>query len=105
MAVPSGLRVRATPLGDEVVGVRLRPVVLLEHALEALRCRAENVVTSRADADVGSILGWGFPMYTGGVLSWVGQTGAAEFEAQCNALADKHGPRFAPPDDVAALAA
>ncbi|MYF85196.1 MAG: 3-hydroxyacyl-CoA dehydrogenase [Rhodospirillaceae bacterium] len=74
-------------------------------SVEALRCRAENVVTGRADADVGSILGWGFPMYTGGVLSWVGQVGAAAFEAQCNALAEKHGPRFAPPADVAALAA
>ena len=74
-------------------------------SVEALRCRAENVVTGRADADVGSILGWGFPMYTGGVLSWIGQVGAAAFEAQCNALAEKHGPRFAPPDEVEALAA
>ncbi|MDE0150666.1 MAG: 3-hydroxyacyl-CoA dehydrogenase family protein [Rhodospirillaceae bacterium] len=74
-------------------------------SVEALRCRAENVVTGRADADVGSILGWGFPMYTGGVLSWVGQVGAAAFEDQCHALADRHGPRFAPPEDVAALAA
>ncbi len=74
-------------------------------SVEALRCRAEGVVTARADADVGSILGWGFPMYTGGVLSWVGQTGVDEFVAQCNALADRHGPRFAPPEDVAALAA
>ena len=74
-------------------------------SVEALRCRAENVVTSRADADVGSILGWGFPMYTGGVLSWVGQTGAADFTDQCHALAEKHGRRFAPPDEVEALAA
>ena len=74
-------------------------------SVEALRCRAENVVTSRADADVGSILGWGFPMYTGGVLSWVGQTGAADFTDQCYALAEKHGRRFAPPDEVEALAA
>ena len=74
-------------------------------SVEALRCRAENVVTSRADADVGSILGWGFPMYTGGVLSWVGQTGAADFTDQCHALAEMHGRRFAPPDEVEALAA
>ena len=74
-------------------------------SVEALRCRAEGVVTERADADVGSILGWGFPMYTGGVLSWVNQTGAEDFTAQCNALADKHGARFSPPDEVEALAA
>ena len=73
-------------------------------SVEALRCRAEGVVTERADADVGSILGWGFPMYTGGVLSWVGQTGVDEFTDRCNALADKHGERFFPPDEVEALA-
>ena len=74
-------------------------------SVEALRCRAEGVVTERADADVGSILGWGFLMYTGGVLSWVNRTGAADFAAQCNALADRHGARFVPPAEVEALAA
>ena len=76
-------------------------------ALEALRCREEDVVTNRADADVGSILGWGFPMYTGGVLSWVHQVGVESFANECAILADAHGERFAPPSvqDVAALAA
>lgn len=83
----------------------VRQRLLHIQSVEALRCRKEGVVTARADADVGSILGWGFPMYTGGVLSWVGQTGAAAFEDQCKALADKHGPRFVPPDEVDALAA
>ena len=36
---------------------------------EAQRCRQENIVTSDRDADVGSILGWGFPAHLGGVIT------------------------------------
>jgi len=74
-------------------------------ALEALRCRKEGVVTARADADVGSVLGWGFPMYTGGVLSWVNQVGPTQFTHESDALADAYGDRFEAPPNVAELAA
>ena len=37
---------------------------------EALRCRQENIVTSDRDADVGSVLGWGFPAHLGGVITF-----------------------------------
>ena len=87
----------------DVAEVRRR--LLHIQSVEALRCRADNVVTGRADADVGSVLGWGFPLPTGGVLSWVGQVGAAAFAEECKALAGRHGPRFAPPENLAALAA
>lgn len=36
---------------------------------EALRCRQEGIVTSDHDADVGSVLGWGFPAHLGGVIT------------------------------------
>jgi 3-hydroxyacyl-CoA dehydrogenase/enoyl-CoA hydratase/3-hydroxybutyryl-CoA epimerase len=65
-------------------------------AVETARCYEENVVTDPADADVGAILGWGFAPWTGGPLSFIDTIGLAKFVAECDRLAQKHGPRFAP---------
>ncbi len=73
-------------------------------ALEALRCAQEQIV-GNVDANIGSILGWGFPAITGGVISYVGLKGADGFAAECRELADELGDRFAPPDDIAGLLA
>ena len=74
------------------VGRRLLHV----QALEAARCMEEGVVTTPAEADLGSILGWGFPAWTGGVLSYIDTIGVREFVADCERLAKRHGPRFRP---------
>lgn len=66
-------------------------------ALETARCLDEGVVTSAADADIGSVLGWGFPAHTGGTLSLIDTVGAARFVEECRRLAELHGPRFEPP--------
>jgi 3-hydroxyacyl-CoA dehydrogenase/enoyl-CoA hydratase/3-hydroxybutyryl-CoA epimerase len=65
-------------------------------ALEAARCMEEGVVTTAAEADLGSILGWGFPAWTGGALSYVDTLGVSEFVADCDRLAKRHGKRFKP---------
>jgi 3-hydroxyacyl-CoA dehydrogenase/enoyl-CoA hydratase/3-hydroxybutyryl-CoA epimerase len=65
-------------------------------ALESARCHEEGVVPRAADADIGSILGIGYPSWTGGVLSYVDTLGSAEFVRQCRALASEWGPRFEP---------
>ncbi len=49
--------------------VRLR--ILCSQALETVRCLEEKVITEPADADLGSILGWGFPTWTGGTLTFI----------------------------------
>ena len=49
------------------------------------------------EADVGSILGWGFAPFTGGVLSYIDMVGTKDFVAECEKLAQECGPRFAPP--------
>ena len=74
-------------------------------ALEAARTFEEGIVTAPADADIGSILGWGFPAWTGGALSLIDQIGAAEFVTRCQRLADRHGERFVPPKLLLDLAA
>jgi 3-hydroxyacyl-CoA dehydrogenase/enoyl-CoA hydratase/3-hydroxybutyryl-CoA epimerase len=66
-------------------------------AVEAARCLAEGVVANPTDADVASLLGWGFPAWAGGVLSYVDTVGVDRFVADCEALAQRLGPRFAPP--------
>ncbi|MGE0733840.1 MAG: 3-hydroxyacyl-CoA dehydrogenase NAD-binding domain-containing protein [Alphaproteobacteria bacterium] len=73
-------------------------------AVETLRCLDENVVTEPRDADVGSILGWGFPAYTGGAASYVDSIGAQRLKEECEALAAKLGNRFAPPQRLLDLA-
>ncbi len=76
--------------------------LLYIQAVEAARCFEEAVVTTAAEADVGSILGIGFPAWTGGTLSFIDTLGPAVFVAQCEQLACRHGKRFrAPPGLIA----
>ncbi|MCX7327740.1 MAG: 3-hydroxyacyl-CoA dehydrogenase NAD-binding domain-containing protein [Hyphomicrobiales bacterium] len=74
----------------------LKNRLLAIQALEAARTVEEGVVTDPREADVGSILGFGFAPYTGGTLSYIEGLGAARFVAMCDALAKIYGPRFKP---------
>jgi 3-hydroxyacyl-CoA dehydrogenase / enoyl-CoA hydratase / 3-hydroxybutyryl-CoA epimerase len=74
-------------LKDRLLGIQ---------ALETARCFEENVLTDVREADVGSILGFGFAPFTGGTLSYIDMMGTKRFVALCERLAAKHGPRFAP---------
>jgi 3-hydroxyacyl-CoA dehydrogenase/enoyl-CoA hydratase/3-hydroxybutyryl-CoA epimerase len=65
-------------------------------ALETARCFEEHVLTDVREADVGSILGFGFAPYSGGTLSYIDMMGTKRFVAMCEKLAAKYGPRFAP---------
>lgn len=71
--------------------------LLYIQALEAIRIFEEGVVETVRDANVGSILGIGYPRWTGGVLQFVTMIGSAAFAARADALADAHGERFRPP--------
>jgi len=70
--------------------------LLYIQALETARCLEEGVVTAAADADLGSVLGWGFPIWTGGTLSLIDMVGAEAFVTACDKLAAAYGERFAP---------
>jgi 3-hydroxyacyl-CoA dehydrogenase/enoyl-CoA hydratase/3-hydroxybutyryl-CoA epimerase len=70
--------------------------LLYIQALETTRCMEEGVVTTAAEADLGSILGWGFPAWTGGTLSYVDTIGIRSFVAECDRLAKRYGKRFKP---------
>jgi 3-hydroxyacyl-CoA dehydrogenase/enoyl-CoA hydratase/3-hydroxybutyryl-CoA epimerase len=70
---------------------------LAVQSLEAARCVEEGVITDVREADVGSILGFGFAPFTGGTLSYIDMMGTKRFVEMCKALEKKYGPRFAPP--------
>ncbi|MET0547182.1 MAG: 3-hydroxyacyl-CoA dehydrogenase NAD-binding domain-containing protein [Caulobacterales bacterium] len=70
--------------------------LLYIQALETARCFEEKVITDPRDADVGSILAWGFAPYSGGVISLMDCMGLDKFVAECDVLAKKYGARFKP---------
>ena len=74
----------------------LKQRFLVIQALETARCFAEGVLTDVREADVGSILGFGFAPFTGGTLSYIDFMGPADFVRLCERLAKTHGPRFKP---------
>ncbi|CAD5297825.1 3-hydroxyacyl-CoA dehydrogenase [Bosea sp. 62] len=74
----------------------LKHRLLVTQALEAAKTYEEGVVTDPREADVGSIIGFGFAPYSGGTLSYIDNMGAAAFVKLCEGLAKKHGERFKP---------
>jgi 3-hydroxyacyl-CoA dehydrogenase/enoyl-CoA hydratase/3-hydroxybutyryl-CoA epimerase len=90
----------ARPVGGRRKGARpgqeLKDRFLVVQSLEAARCMEEKVVTDPREADVGSILGFGFAPFAGGTLSYIDGMGVARFVELARSLAAKHGDRFTP---------
>jgi len=72
--------------------------ILVAMALEAARCMSEGIVTDPREADVASILGWGFAPYTGGVLSYIDTMGASAFVKLADELAATSGDAYLVPE-------
>ncbi|CAN5365186.1 3-hydroxyacyl-CoA dehydrogenase NAD-binding domain-containing protein [soil metagenome] len=77
---------------------------LYVQALETARCLEDGVLVTAADADIGAVLGWGFPTWTGGTLSLIDTVGAAAFVEDCDRLAQRLGERFKPTSQLRAMA-
>ncbi|MFF6825298.1 3-hydroxyacyl-CoA dehydrogenase NAD-binding domain-containing protein [Streptomyces longwoodensis] len=100
-----GLREHFTRPGHEIPFRDMQERMLFAEALDTVRLLEEGVLTSVADANIGSILGIGFPGWTGGVLQYVNGyepvTGEAKglpaFVARARELAERYGDRFTPP--------
>ena len=82
---------------DKVDYEELKTRFLTTIALEASRVMAEGIVTDPREADVGSILAFGFAPYTGGALSYIDFMGAKAFVEQAKRLQKKYGADFKPP--------
>lgn len=98
-------------IGDHYPQAAVQPDVeevqkrlLYAQAIDTVRCLDEGVLMHPADADIGSVFGWGFPPYTGGTISYIETVGMAEFVEEADRLAEIYGDRFAVPDSLRELA-
>ena len=75
----------------------LKARFLYTQAVETVRCLEERVLETREDADLGSVYGWGFPLWTGGTISYIDTVGVPAFVREADRLAQLYGPRFSAP--------
>ncbi|WP_367319533.1 3-hydroxyacyl-CoA dehydrogenase NAD-binding domain-containing protein [Streptomyces sp. HUAS ZL42] len=89
----------STEAGYEIPFVDMQERMLFSEALDTVKLLEEGVLTSVADANIGSIFGIGFPGWTGGVLQYINgyEGGLPGFVARARELAERYGERFAPP--------
>ncbi|GIT37653.1 MAG: hypothetical protein Ct9H300mP6_15210 [Gammaproteobacteria bacterium] len=67
---------RYLPVKEEQPDIQeIKDRMMSVQALDAYRCLEENVLTSPDDGDIGSIFGWGFPPWSGGVFSYFDMVG------------------------------
>jgi len=97
---PDAIPAEAIPFAD------MKERMLFVEALETVKCLDEGVITSVPDANIGSIMGIGFPPWTGGVVQFMNgyPGGLTGFVARAKELADRYGDRFAPPPTLIAKA-
>lgn len=93
-----GLREHFTKPGYEIPFKDMQERMLFSEALDTVRLLEEGVLTSVADANIGSIFGIGFPGWTGGVLQYINgyEGGLPGFVARSRELAERYGERFQP---------
>ncbi|MEU9780045.1 3-hydroxyacyl-CoA dehydrogenase NAD-binding domain-containing protein [Streptomyces phaeochromogenes] len=97
-----GLREHFTRAGAAEAEIPFRDMqerMLFSEALDTVRLLEEGVLTSVADANIGSIFGIGFPGWTGGVLQYINgyEGGLPGFVARARELSERYGERFTPP--------
>lgn len=78
--------------------------LLYVQANETAKCYEENVVRTVADANVGSIFGWGFAPNQGGTLQFINSIGVKKFVERSHELAAAYGERFAPANILVEMA-
>jgi 3-hydroxyacyl-CoA dehydrogenase / enoyl-CoA hydratase / 3-hydroxybutyryl-CoA epimerase len=89
------------PVSDDPMAIELHELgerMLVIEAVESARCVEEGVLLTTADANIGSIMGIGFPPWTGGVLQYVNgfAGGVAGFVDRAEEFATRFGARFEP---------
>ena len=86
------------PVSDSIPDLdTLKARFLYMMAIETQRCLGEGVLTSARDANIGSIMGIGYPVWTGGTAQFVEHEGREAFLLRAKALAEAFGDRFTPP--------
>ena len=86
----------------DVDEIKQRLLVMM--ALETARIYEEKILTDAREADIGSILGFGFAPFTGGTLSYIDMIGISKFVDLCREFEKKWGSRFAPNQQLIEMA-
>jgi 3-hydroxyacyl-CoA dehydrogenase / enoyl-CoA hydratase / 3-hydroxybutyryl-CoA epimerase len=84
----------------EVSDEDIKDRLLFRQVIETLKCLQSNVLRTVADGNVGSIMGIGAPVWTGGFIQFVNTYGLENFQTRCGELAAKYGERFVCPQIV-----
>jgi 3-hydroxyacyl-CoA dehydrogenase/enoyl-CoA hydratase/3-hydroxybutyryl-CoA epimerase len=92
------------PADQELSQEEMMTRMMFIQAIEAASCFEENVVISVADANIGSIFGWGFAPFKGGALQFINDYGIKEFVGKSKELADNYGSRFNSPEILKTMA-
>ena len=96
-----GLKQDFPPVGDpsQLSLKDLEERMMFIESIETVKCLDEGVIESVADANIGSIMGIGFPGWSGGVLQFINgyDGGLPGFVARARELAERYGDRFEPP--------
>jgi 3-hydroxyacyl-CoA dehydrogenase / enoyl-CoA hydratase / 3-hydroxybutyryl-CoA epimerase len=95
--------------GEQIPFADVKDRMMFIEAIETAACFEEGVIESAAAANIGSIMGIGFPANSGGAAQFmtgyqavdgdgegVGPIGLAVFLARADELADRYGERFRP---------
>ncbi|MEM1214198.1 MAG: 3-hydroxybutyryl-CoA epimerase, partial [Bacteroidota bacterium] len=90
----SGLAAQWPAQRDGYEREELQERLLFVQVIEALWCMQEKIIESAAEANLGSIYGWGFPRQTGGVIRFIHDYGADNFIARAQVYQQHHGQRF-----------
>ncbi len=105
-----GLVKHFTKAGHTIPFEDMKERMLFAEALETIKCFDEGVLRSVPDANIGSIMGIGFPPWTGGVIQYINGyegpsgTGPRGFVARARQLAERYGAHFNPPASLVAIA-
>lgn len=92
--------IRALVTRPQALGVTFDEIaerLLYTQLVEALRCKADGVITDKDEADLGAVLGWAFPIHKGGPLQAIEDIGADAFQRKAADLAARNGARFSLP--------
>lgn len=95
--------IRALVSKPQVEGVTFGEMaerLLYTQLVEAVRCKADGVITDKDEADLGAVLGWAFPIQKGGPLQAIEDIGFAVFQQTAADLVTRNGARFSLPSSA-----
>lgn len=93
----SGLAEHFVKSGAQMPQDDVRDRLLFCMAIESVRILEEGVLDNAGDGNIGSVLGIGFPRWTGGVFQFLNQYGLERAVRRAEYLAERYDARFAPP--------